>query len=144
MKILKYLKGHAPYIDSKGSDLIVSELLKDDTLPVHVNCWGGANTVAQSLWVLKNDHPKQFEKAVSRIRIYCISFQDDAGKWIKENIPEAMIIEAGSWYLSWNYHDKEPLKHNPYPEYMSETWLNENVKLNHGVLGGWYPQKKCK
>lgn len=137
----KYLKGGAPYVDSKGSNLIVSELLKEENSPLHINCWGGANTVAQALWSLKTNHPKQFKKAISRIRIYCISFQDDAGNWIKENIPEAMIIEAGSWYQSWNYHNQEPLKHNPYPEYMSEKWLNENVKNNHGVLGSWYPQK---
>ncbi|NJN27594.1 MAG: DUF1593 domain-containing protein [Cyclobacteriaceae bacterium] len=137
----KFLTGGAPYIDTKGSDLIVSELLEADSRPVHVNCWGGANTVAQALWRLKTNHPHKFEKAVSRIRIYCISFQDEAGIWIKENVPEAMIIEAGSWHLSWNYHNKEPLKHNPYPEYMSEKWLNEHVKTNHGPLGAWYPQK---
>jgi hypothetical protein len=137
----KYLKGGAPYTDSKGSDLIVSELLKVDSRPIHVSCWGGANTVAQALWKLKTDYPNQFKKAVSRIRIYCITFQDDAGNWIKENVPEAMIIKAGSWYQTWNYHNKEPLKHNPYPEYMSEKWLNKNVKNNHGVLGAWYPQK---
>ncbi|WP_162055417.1 DUF1593 domain-containing protein [Pontibacter pamirensis] len=137
----QYLKGGAPYANSKGADLIVSELLKNDTRPLHVNCWGGANTVAQALWQLKRKHPEEFSRAVKRIRIYCVSFQDEAGNWIKNNIPEAMIIEAGSFHLTWNYHDKEPLKHNPFPEYMSEEWLTDNVKSNHGPLGAWYPQK---
>lgn len=136
----KYLKGSPPYQDSEGSNLILNELLNNKTTTLHVNCWGGANTVAQAIWRLKTDYKQKFQEAISKIRIYSISFQDEAGDWIKDNIPEAMIIEAGSWYLTWNYHKNEPLKNNPYPEYMSKEWLDENVKSNHGPLGEWYPQ----
>jgi hypothetical protein len=135
-----HLTGGAPYVDSEGSDLILRELLKDEKAPLHINCWGGANTVAHSLWKLKEHHPNEFDRAISRVRIYCVSFQDEAGKWIRDNIQEAMIIEALSFDLTWNYHVKEPLKHNPFPEVMSEAWLNENIRQNHGPLGSYYPQ----
>lgn len=138
----QYLKGEPPYSNSEGADLIIRELVKDEIVPIHVNCWGGVNTVAHALWKLKNNYSQQaYEKAVSRIRIYCITFQDDGGNWIKTHVPEAMIIEAGSWFLSWTYHEKEQLQHNPYPEVMSENWLNNYVKIGHGPLGAIYPQK---
>jgi hypothetical protein len=136
-----HLTGGAPYVDSEGSELILKELLTDEKAPLHINCWGGANTVAHSLWKLKSQYPNEFERAISRVRIYCVSFQDDAGDWIKEHIPEAMIIEALSFDMTWNYHNKEPLKHNPFPQVMSEAWLNKNIKQNHGPLGSYYPQK---
>ena len=137
----RHLKGSAPYADSEGADLIIRELLKDEQAPVHVGCWGGANTVAHALWKLRKEHPKEFDRAVKRIRIYCISFQDEAGKWIVDNMPEAMIIEAYSWCFTWNYHDKEPLTHNPYPQFLSTKWMLKNIKNNHGPLGAMYQQK---
>jgi hypothetical protein len=75
------------------------------------------------------------------VRIITISFQDEAGDWIVNNMPEVRIINNNAFHMTWNYHDKEPLKHNPYPQMMSENWLSENVKENHGPLGAWYPQK---
>lgn len=128
-----------PYKDSPGSELILKSLLKEDNRPLHVACWGGVNTVAQALYKLKQDYPYPvYLKAVSKIRIYAISFQDAAGDWIRSGVKEAMIIKAGSWYQTWNYH---PQKHNPYPELMSTAWLLQNVQQAHGPLGAWYPQK---
>lgn len=137
----KYLKGGAPYSDSEGAELIIRELLKIGDKPLHINCWGGINTVAHALWKFKKDHPIAYQKAKSKVRIFCIDFQDEAGDWIVQNLPEVMIIKCLSFHMTWNYHVDEPLKHNPYPEFMSEKWLSENVKMNHGPLGTWYPQE---
>ena len=138
----EYLKGGAPYVDTKGSKLIENVLLEDNDELVHICVWGGVNTVAQSLWSLKQNEPEErFKRAVSRARIYCIDFQDEAGDWVVNNIPEAFIIKCYSFDLTWNYHKVKPLAHNPFPEFMSEKWLNENIKTNHGPLGAEYPQK---
>jgi Protein of unknown function (DUF1593) len=76
--------------NTEGAQLIIDRLLDDDPRPVHVLSWGGANTTASALWKLKTDYPKdKFEYAASRIRIYCIWYQDGGGSWIQENIPEA-------------------------------------------------------
>ncbi|MFO7935258.1 MAG: DUF1593 domain-containing protein [Bacteroidales bacterium] len=136
----KHLTGDAPYVDSEGSELIVKELVTigDDLL--HINCWGGINTVAQALWKFRKNYPDEFCKNISKVRLITIDFQDEAGNWIVNNMPEVRIIRNNAFHMTWNYHNREPLKHNPYPLLMSEKWLTENVKKNHGPLGAWYPQ----
>jgi hypothetical protein len=134
----EHLFNPPPHGDTPGSELIVQTLLDDDPRPVFVPSWGGANTTAQALWKLKQQYPPaEFQRATAKIRIYCISFQDAGGQWIVENIPEAQIVEAGSWYQTWFYH---PQEHQPHTEYMSAEWLARNVKTGHGPLGASYPQ----
>jgi len=136
--------------NTAGAQLIIDTLLDDDPRPVHVLSWGGANTTASALWKLKTEYPKdQFEYAASRIRIYCIWYQDGGGKWIQENIPEAYINEAYRWDNVWDYESydharrKGKMSSNPpfVQEYMKPAWLNEHVKMNHGPLGAMTPQK---
>lgn len=137
----EHLIGDAPYADSEGSELILKELLKIESDLLHINCWGGVNTVAHALWKFRENHPDAYKKNISKVRVISIDFQDEAGNWIVNNMPEVRIIRNNAFHMTWNYHDKEPLKHNPYPNLMSEKWLSEHVKENHGPLGAWYPQK---
>lgn len=136
--------------NTPGEQLIIDTLLDDDPRPVHVLSWGGANTTASALWKLKTEYPKEkFEYAASRIRIYCIWYQDGGGKWIQENIPEAYINEAYRWDNVWDYesydHARKQGKMSSNPpfvqEYMKPAWLNEHVKTGHGPLGAMTPQK---
>ncbi len=136
--------------NTPGAQLIIDTLLDGDPRPVHVLSWGGANTTASALWKLKTEYPKEkFDYAVSRIRIYCIWYQDGGGKWIQENIPQAYINEAYRWDNVWDY---ESIADNPrkktgcanppeVQEYMGYKWLAENVTTGHGPLGALYPQK---
>jgi len=136
--------------NTPGEQLIINTLLDDDPRPVHVSCWGGSNTVASALWRLKSSGDyttEQFNKAVSKIRIYCIWYQDGGGQWIEDNIKEAYIFEAYRWdnvwdYESWDGNPKGKASSNPknVQEYMTATWLNNNVKANHGPLGALTPQ----
>lgn len=137
----EHLTGDAPYVDSDGSELILKELLKIENNLLHINCWGGVNTVAHALWKFRNNHPDAYKKNISKVRVITIDFQDEAGDWIVNNMPEVRIIRNNTFHMTWNYHNKEPLKHNPYPNLMSEKWLSEHIKENHGPLGAWYPQK---
>jgi len=137
----KHLTGGAPYVDSKGSELILKELLKIEDNLLHINCWGGVNTVAQALWKFRKNYPDAFKKNIGKVRVIAISFQDEAGSWIVNNMPDVRIIRNNAFHMTWNYHNKEPLKHNPFPQLMSEKWVTEHVKENHGPLGEWYPQK---
>jgi hypothetical protein len=136
----KHLTGGAPYADSEGAELIIQEMLKIEDGLLHINCWGGVNTVAHALWKFRKIHPKEFRNNISKVRVIGISFQDEAGDWIVNNMPEVRIVKNNAFHMTWNYHNKEPLKHNPYPLLMSEEWLTDNVKTNHGPLGAWYPQ----
>jgi uncharacterized protein YjdB len=131
--------------NTPGEQLIIKTLLDDDPRPVHVVSWGGANTTASALWRLKYSGKytkEQFDYAVSKIRIYCIIYQDGGGQWIEDNVKEAYINEAHRWSGVWNYHSIGSGTANP-PEqqaYMGKAWLAENVKSGHGSLGAMYPQ----
>ena len=134
--------------DTPGEKLIIDTLLDDDPRPVHVLSWGGANTTASALWKLKTAYPKEkFEYAASRIRIYCIWYQDGGGGWIHTNIPQAHINEAYRWEKVWDYGSfsdnpgkKECLNPPEIQELMKPAWVNENVNTGHDQLGALTPQ----
>lgn len=134
--------------DTAGEKLIIDTLLDKDPRPVHVLSWGGANTTASALWKLKTAYPREkFEYAVSRIRFYCIWYQDGGGTWIQSNIPGAHINEAHRWEKVWDYgsisgnpHTKACLNPPEMQAYMGYPWIKEHVKSSHGALGALYPQ----
>ena len=135
--------------NTKGEQLIINTLLDNDPRPVHVCAWGGANTIASALWRLKYSGQytlAQFTKAVAKIRIYCIWYQDGGGEWIEENVKEAFIYEAYGWDNVWDYESYEGARGKPsenpldVQEYMKPEWLNTNVKEGHGPLGALSPQ----
>jgi len=111
-----------------------------------VPSWGGANTTASALWRLQTDRVNytqaQYEYAVSRIRIYCIWYQDGGGGWIQTNIPGAYVNEAYRWANVWNYRSVGSGSLNPadIQTYMDSAWLNANVTTGHGTLGAYTPQ----
>ncbi|QDU89206.1 hypothetical protein Pla175_25930 [Pirellulimonas nuda] len=134
--------------DTPGAQLIIDTLLDDDPRPVHVLSWGGANTTASALWKLKSEYPKEkFDHAVSRIRIYCIWYQDGGGAWVQANIPGAYINEAYGWDNVWDYESisegsrgKPSANPREVQAYMGKEWLRKNVTSDHGPLGALYPQ----
>ncbi|NJM93751.1 MAG: DUF1593 domain-containing protein [Cytophagales bacterium] len=137
----KYLTGTPPYTDSKGADLIIKELFNLDDELLHINCWGGFNTVTHALWKFRKNYPDKFKIKASQVRLITIDFQDEGGDWLVKNMPEIQIIRNDAFHMTWNYHSVDkPLPHNPYPNLMSQIWLYENVKSKHGPLGEWYPQ----
>ncbi len=112
--------------DSPGSDLIISAVDKDDPRPVWVCFWGGGNTLAQALWKVKNTRTDtELKKFVSKIRVYDVLGQDNAGTWIAKNFPDMIYIRATGVY------DWQP----------SDTWLATHVQ-SHGTLGAAYPNRK--
>jgi hypothetical protein len=134
--------------DTPGEKLIIDTLLDKDPRPVHVLSWGGANTTASALWKLKTAYPREmFDYAASRIRIYCIWYQDGGGGWIQRDVPGATINEAYRWEKVWDYgsisgnpHKKACLNPPEMQAYMGNPWITENVKSSHGPLGALYPQ----
>jgi Cellulose-binding Sde182, nucleoside hydrolase-like domain/Cellulose-binding protein Sde0182, C-terminal domain len=136
--------------NTPGAQLIIDTLLDNDPRPVHVLSWGGANSTASALWKLKTEYPKEkFDYAVSRIRIYCIWYQDGGGGWIQTNIPQACINEAYRWDNVWDYQSYDNARGKGKPsanppdiqEYMKPAWLDANVKIGHGPLGAMTPQE---
>lgn len=111
--------------DSSGSDLIVDAIKKDEGRPLWVAAWGGMNTVAQALYKLKTTNDEDtFRAYISRLRIYDILGQDDAGAYIAKNYPELVYIRNKEVY-GWAPNDQ---------------WTKENIQ-NRLPLGAYYPNR---
>ncbi|MFV2103513.1 nucleoside hydrolase-like domain-containing protein [Micromonospora sp. LOL_024] len=113
--------------DSAGSELIIAAVDKNDPRPVWVNVWGGGNTLAQAVWKVRNTRSQAaLNQFISKLRVYDVLGQDDAGVWLTKNFPDLLYIRAKSLVYSW-----QP----------SDSWLDSNVQ-NHGALGAQYPDRK--
>lgn len=112
--------------DSPGSELIIAAVDNPkDRRPVWIAAWGGMNTLAQALWkVSRTRTPEEVEAFVSKIRIYDILGQDDAGAWIAKNFPDIIYIRNTQIY-GWG---------------PSDEWTKNNIQ-NCLPLGKHYPDR---
>ncbi len=122
-----------PFDNTDGSDRIIEVLLDEDPRPVWVQAWGGTNTLAQALYELKysgNYSDAMYEKAIGKLRIHAISFQDDSGEYIEDHFPDALLIKSYAFAESWGYNnDQGPL--------LGKGWVSENI-ADHGFLADRY------
>jgi len=116
--------------DTPGSDRIIEVLLDDKSGPVFIQAWGGANTAARAFYKLKMQYPKDYEKAISKVIMYNIWYQDGAGTYIEHDHPKVTMLYSTSFKGSWDY-DSQINTHD---------FVEKNVKKNHGPLGALYPQ----
>ena len=136
--------------DSPGSELLIKAVDKADDRPLWVSVWGGANCLAQALWKVKaTQNEADIQKFVAKLKIYSISDQDFAGKWIRDNFPELFYIVDPSAGDSWFEYYKATwtgisgdrfYKNGPvlYGELVENPWLAANIRENHGPLAAHY------
>ncbi len=136
---------------SAGSQHIIDVVDQHDNRPVWISVWGGVNTLAQALWDVKYTRsPEELAKFVSKLRVYTISDQDDAGRWLRITFPNLFYIISPSsvhwreYYKStWSgisgdrHYQNGPMH---YFELVDNPWLVENIIENHGPLGARYPK----
>ena len=78
--------------DSEGSEWLIKTIDKDDERPIWITAWSGLNTLAQALWKVSHTRTaEQVERFVSKVRVYDVLGQDDAGAWIVKNYPTSSI-----------------------------------------------------
>jgi uncharacterized repeat protein (TIGR02543 family) len=112
--------------DSEGSNLIIAAVDADDPRPVWATCWGGCNTIAQALWNVQHSRSQaEVDAFVSKLRVYDILGQDNAGTWMAKTFPNLIYIRA-TQVFSW-----QP----------SDGWIDQHVQ-SHGPLGAVYPNRK--
>jgi len=128
--------------DTDASRKIIEVVDKTDERPVWVSIWGGAAPLAQALWTVRAtrsaDEVKQF---VSKLRVYSISDQDDAGPWARANFPQIFwiaSIHGPTQYELATWHGISAPAPGSNPEIVSRRWLNKHVRT-HGPLGAAYP-----
>jgi hypothetical protein len=80
-----------------GSRLILKAADKEDDRPLWISVWGGANTLAQALWDARKERSAEdLKKLVAKLRVYTISDQDDAGRWLRMEFPDLFYIVTPS------------------------------------------------
>ncbi len=119
------MKGVGEGMDTPGSDYIIKVVDSLDERPVWIAAWSGLNTLAQALWKIKATRsPDEVAEFVSKLRVYDVLGQDDAGAWIVTNFPDLLDIRNKEIY-GWGPDD---------------NWIKDNVQ-NRGVLGSVYPDR---
>jgi hypothetical protein len=120
----------ANWPDTPGSDKIVEILLENDPRPVHLQAWGGGNTAARAFYKIKTKYPKDYDRALSKVVMYHIWYQDAGGAYIEKYHPKVTMVLDNNFAGSWNYGSQR----------YTYQYIKDNVKNNHGPLGALYPQ----
>jgi len=135
---------------STGAEGIVRAVDRDDPRPVWICLWGGANTLAQALLHVSQTRTKdETEKFISKLRVYSISDQDDAGPWIRREFPNLFYIVQPStqsgdeyYYATWTGISGDKYYRNGAgadSTTVTNEWLDANIR-NKGPLGKLYPR----
>jgi len=136
--------------DSPGSELLIKAVDRSDERPLWVSVWGGANCLAQALWKVKNTRSdEEIRRFASKLKVYSISDQDFTGKWIRDTFPDIFyIVDPSAGDLWFEYYKAtwtgisgdSNYKNGPgmFKELVSNPWLAENIRENHGPLAADY------
>jgi hypothetical protein len=147
------MAGVGPGHMSPGAELIVRAAERSDPRPLWVLAWGGANTLAQALLHVRSTRSAaELDAIVSRLRVYSISDQDDAGTWIRREFPALHYIvmpstqDGEEYYLAtWTGISGDRFYRNaPGADFTTFTdeWLTANIR-SKGPLGRMYPSPCC-
>ncbi len=134
---------------SDGAKAIVRALERDDSRPLWICLWGGANTLAQALMELRGTHtPADLARLVARLRVSSISDQDDAGPWIRQQFPALFYVGMPSTPASGEYYfatwtgisGDRYYRNGAGADFTTVTneWLEANIRK--GPLGKLYPK----
>lgn len=145
------MQGVGPGKATEGSRWIISVVDRADPRPVWICVWGGANTLAQALWDVRATRTaEELKRFAGKLRVYTISDQDDAGRWLRITFPDLFYIVSPSsvdqheYYLAtWTgisgdrHYRNGPME---YFELVDNPWLEKNIMHGHGPLGERYPR----
>jgi len=138
---------------SEGAEAIIRAADKADDRPLWITVWGGANTLAQALFQVREARTAaQLNAVVSKRRVYSISDQDDAGPWIRREFPTLHYIAMPSTpdgdqygYATWTGISGDRFyKNAPGADFttFADDWVNANIR-SKGPLGKLYPYPCC-
>jgi hypothetical protein len=138
---------------SPGAERIIEGVDRSDARPLWVLAWGGANTLAQALVRVRASRTADgVETFVSRLRVYAISDQDDAGPWIRREFPTLAYIAIPStpdgdqyYQATWTgisgdrfYRNGDGADFTTF----TDDWVNTNIR-SKGPLGKVYIHPCC-
>ena len=129
--------------DSPGSDFLIRLADEADDRPIWVAAWGGANTLAQAIWRVKQTRSADELKAfLHKFRLYTITDQDmvyamrmnraySSHMWMRREFKDDLkfVWDEGTWQLQCELGKQHWDKHQQYIQH-------------HGALGAIYPDYK--
>ena len=97
--------------DSPGSELLICLADEDDPRPIYVAAWGGANTLAQAIWRVKQTRTdEEVRRFVRKFRLFTITDQDmdynhrmdrarSSHMWLRQEYKDDLqyIWDEGAW-----------------------------------------------
>ena len=129
--------------DSPGSELLIRLADEEDTRPIYVAAWGGANTLAQAIWRVKQSRSsEELKRFVRKFRIYTITDQDmqysmrmnrsySSHMWLRKEFADDLqfVWDEGTWQEQCELGKRHWQQHK------------DNIQ-GQGALGGEYPTYK--
>jgi len=119
------------WADTPGSDRIVDVLLEEDPRPVYIQAWGGGNTAAKAFAKLKKQYPDKYDKAVSKVVMYNIWYQDGAGNYIEKFHSNVMMLVSYHFSGTWDYGNQS----------YTRQFVTDKLHNGKGYLCKLYPQR---
>lgn len=135
-------KGH----DTKASAAIIAAVDAGSAeRPLWVLAWSGVTDLAQALWHIRATRsPAEQVRFLSKLRVYSISDQDDAGPWARLNFPSLFWIASIHGWGQYNMAawtgisgDRRSAEQWPDRDKVQDPWLEANIR--RGPLGALYP-----
>lgn len=120
----------AKWPDTPGSDKIVEVLLEKDPRPVYIQAWGGGNTAARAFYKLKTQYPADYDRAVSKVIMYNIWYQDGAGNYIERYHPKVTMLLCYNFSGTWAYGSQR----------YTYQFVRDLMHNGRNPLGALYPQ----
>ncbi len=152
--------GEEKLSENEGVKQIIQAVDKNEERPVWIALWGGANTLAQALWKVRETRTKEeMDIFLSKIRVHAISDQDAAGHWIRKEFNSKIFYicspspaKGAAYYCHATWpgisadraqHGSEDGRKNKgfdgaEESFVSKKWLRKNIK-NCGIYGKRYP-----
>jgi hypothetical protein len=135
---------------SPGARALITAVDRQDARPLWVGVWGGANTFAQALMHVRATRDAAGQQVfLSKVRVYSISDQDDAGPWIRREFPALHYIvkpsppnsnEYGS--ATWTGISGDEFYRNcegADRATVTNDWLDKHIRAK-SALGQAYPR----
>ena len=129
--------------DSPGSELLIRLADEDDPRPIYVAAWGGANTLAQAIWRVKQTRSaEELKRFVRKFRLYTITDQDmdyahrmdrarSSHMWLRQEFKDDLkfIWDEGTWQEQCELGKRHWARHQQFIQ-------------GKGALGKEYPSYK--
>lgn len=128
---------------TEGAELIAEVLLDDsDPRPIHVQAWGGCNTIARALEIIREDHPARMLEVADRLRLFLIWEQDATYQEVIrphwEPLGVMTIISDQFDCMAYIWPKVLPAATRTYLE---APWMQAHILSGHGPLCASYEHK---